>query len=587
MYCLRYLADKIQGGYLPPRDWIDCWGPRLPGLLLALSLPFLLSGVVRTVLHLALPASLVLSSVACLAMFVLLVPWLRGKARPSGSWVIELVGLLPIAFAVWTLYHPDFGGFPNLDGWDGGNHVYIKDRFASVEPGIYNGQITYYALTWWLEKLFGLDSFRSFTVAFYFLVVVTLSLSLLITFTFLHGKATNRAALWASVAVAVLGSCGVSWLVVLPLYHYNQGAGYYVHLFGLLPLMLLWAADACIRLQMLRILALLAALALLRFTYALNLADTIVAVAFVLVCEGFRGRWRIAQGLLVAGLCAAAFLVVVELRPIFKMWGGMQRFDVGDVQHANLTTIIIATLTTTIAAWTRLPWDFLRSRLFRTLRFPLAFAAANSGFFQYFRQGKGLQYYYLTKYQIWGSILVAFVAVIVLSHLVLVLLERASWRRPRVFMLAAAVGVMCVMVPKIWATTFIKYRNSLFERMRPHSTSYKSLRPLADVVAIKRIKTILAEKDKKFGGYLTSFFPMFSFMNGVLGRHAGYQEFFPPATERGYCVFWVGRDRDTYPLGPTRILDAIRNRVAAQGFTCEEYPVPWKSTPQSLCHRCF
>jgi hypothetical protein len=80
---------------------------------------------------------------------------------------------------------------------------------------------------------------------------------------------------------------------------------------------------------------------------------------------------------------------------------------------------------------------------------------------------------------------------------------------------------------------------------------------------------------------------MFSFMNGTLGRHTGFQEFFPPAVEPGACVFWISRERDTFRLGPADKLDALRNAAAAAGRTCAEYPVPWKTTPQSLCFHCY
>jgi hypothetical protein len=80
---------------------------------------------------------------------------------------------------------------------------------------------------------------------------------------------------------------------------------------------------------------------------------------------------------------------------------------------------------------------------------------------------------------------------------------------------------------------------------------------------------------------------MFSFMNGTLGLHSGRQEFFPPTTLPGTCAFWVSRERDIYRLGPADKLDALRSNVAAAGSTCAEYPVPWKTTPQSLCYHCY
>ena len=520
-------------------------------------------------------------------MVVVLMPWLRTRRlRPSGA--VEIACLLPVGFAVWALYHRDFGGFPNLDGWDGGSHVLIKDLFAGVAPDIYSRQVSYYGYVWWLEKIFHLDAFRSFAMAFYVAVIGTLALAMTITFTFLRGEAqANRMVRSTGIVATALATGGILWLVLLPLLHYNQAAGYYVHLFALLPLMLVWAVDVCVRLQFLRVLALLGGVALLRYSYALNLADVAVATAFVLLFEGFRGRWRIIQGLLVAGLSAAAYVAIRELRPVFRVWGGMQRFDMDEILKADLLLVGIVFVYTVATAWKNVPWDFIRSRLFRTVRFPLFFALASSTFLSIFRKEQGVQYYYPTKYQIWACMLLAFVLVIVLAHLLQVWATRLSWRRPRAYVLAALVGLLLATVPSIWQKTFAGYRETLQERMGPHHATYKYLRPLADVEAVARIKSVLSTNHKQFGGYLTSFFPMFSFMNGMFGHHAGHQEFFSPASEPGHCVFWVSKDRDTFPLGPTHILDGLRNRAAGDGSTCDEYKVPWKSTPQSLCYHCY
>jgi hypothetical protein len=558
-------------------------------MLLAFSLPFLLSGMIRAVTALSLPFSLILAFIPCFAMVIMLMPWLRSAGlRSSGTWWIEVIGVIPIGFAIWALFHRDFGGFMNLDGWDGGSHVFIKDQFATWANNIYNSQVTYYAFTWWLEKLFHLDSFRSFTIAFYVIVAGVLSFPLAIAFTFVHGEASsNRVALGTGIVVTVLATMGILWLVLLPLFHYNQAAGYYVHLFGLLPMMFAWAVDVLIRKQILRILALLGTLVLLRYTYALNLADMAIAVAILLTMEGFRGRWRIIQGLLVMGLCVAAWLVVSQLQPIFKVWGGMQRFDVDKVLKADLLllgVILVYVVATSVQA---LRWDCFRTPLFRVLRFPLFFAATSSVLFCILRTVKGVQYYYVTKYQIWACILLAFALVIVLSHLSLVFVSRCWWRRPGNFIRIVLVGVLLATVPGLWTQSFAGYHETLQERVGAHRPSYRFLRPLVDVEAIARIKTVLSVKHKRFGGYLTAFFPMFSFMNGVLGRHAGYQDFFPAALEPGYCVFWVTRERDIYRLGLAQRMDGQREVAAAAGSTCAEYKVPWKSTLQSLCYHCY
>jgi hypothetical protein len=589
---LGVLSERLRSGPLARPVWIDVSGPRLPCFVLALTVPFLLSGAIRALTSLSLPLSLGLAVVVCAGLGRVLWPWLRALAagmRDPQNWIVEAAGLLPIGFAIWALYARDFGGFPNLDGWDGGSHVFIKDKFASTTPAIYSGQVTYYAFTWWIEKLLHLDSLRSFAAAFYVAVTATLAFPLMIAFAIVRGEASaSRGALAAGIAVTVLGTLGVLWLVVLPLLHYNQAGGYYVHVFGLLPLMVLWAADALIRLQPVRVAALIGGFVLLRYTYSLNLADVALAVAFVLLVEGFRGRWRIVQGLVLAGLGVAALMIVPELRPIFRLWGGMQRFDVDNILKADLLLVAGLCLYAAVTSWKGPLSGWLCSPLSRAIRFPLIFALAGSAFLSIFRQGAGVQYYYVTKYQIWACILLAFAFVILLAHLAAVLAQRPALRRPSVWLRALLVAALLATVPGIWLKTFADYRTTLQERMRPHGPPYAYLRPLVDVEAIARIKSVLSGSNKRFGGYLTAFYPMFCFMNATLGHPPGdFEVFFSPDTHPGYCVFWVTKELDIYRLGPAANLDALRSKVAAADASCAEYPVPWKTTPQSLCHRCY
>jgi hypothetical protein len=581
---------RLRSWRTPSGDWLDFQGPWLPVPLLALGLPFLLSGPVRAVTSLSLPLSLGLAVLMCAGIGWLLWPWLRWNGlRPRFSWTIELLGIVLPGLAIWALYVSDFAGFPNLDGWDGGSHVFIKDQFASLAPTIYQAQVSYYAFTWWLEKLLGLDGLRSFAVAFYVTVAMTVLVPLAIVWAVLRGRTGCRpAGLIAGLLAAVAGMLGALWWVVLPLLHYNQAAGYYVHLFGFLLLLALWAIDALLRQQALRVVALLGGFVLLRYTYALNLADAALALAGVLLLEGFRGRWRLLQALLVAGLVVVAVVAVVELRPVFRVWGGMQRFDVDKLLKTDLT-VVAATAVFLLAslgddgpgrAW-------LRSSLVRALRFPLLFALASNLLVSVLRQGKGVQYYYVTKYPMWACMLLALAVVVALAHLAGLLCERGWARRPTVWLRGLVMAALLAAATPSWAGIFVGYRTTMLERVRAHGPAYQHLHPLADVEALGRIKRLLATEHKRFGGYLTAFFPMFSFMNAELGRHAGYQEFFPPSTEPGTCVFWVSPARDIHRLGPAHKLDALRAAVALPGSPCVEYRVPWKPTPQSLCHRCY
>jgi hypothetical protein len=588
---LARMADRLRQGGLAPEQWVDTLSPWMPFLLLLLVLPLLLTGPIRTLTSLPLPWSLALALVIYAVVVRALWPWLRGCAswvRSPRMWVCEGVAMIPVGLAIWALYVRAFSGFPNLDGWDGGSHVLIKDQFAAFAPTIYNGQVAYHAFVWWLETLLRIDSFHSFAAAFYVTVAVTVALPVAIAFAVVRAEAAqSRLALGAGMSATVLGTVGALWLVVLPLLHYNQGAGYYVHVFGLLPLMLLWAADALIRHQSLRVAALLSGFVLLRYTYSLNLADAALAVACVLLVEGFRGRWRIMQLLVVAALVVAARHIVHALRPIFLVWGGMQRFDVDQLRGADLRIIVAGTIYLLLSAWQTPGRASSRSPMSRALAFPLCFGLASSVLVSIFRQGKSVQYYYVTKYQMWAAVLLAFVVVILVAHVTALVMNRTWLRRPSVWLRLLVVVVLLDKAPAMVEPIFAGYRTSMMERVRPHGPTYKHLLALADVGAVARIKRILAAEHKQFGGYLTAFFPRFSFMNAMLGYHSGRQEFFPPVTRPGFCVFWVTKERDIHRLGRAHHLDVLRSQVATPGSTCVEYDVPWKSSRQSLCYRCY
>jgi hypothetical protein len=592
MKCLIHsLTAWLRGSSLRVPAHADPQGPRLPILFLVLTLPFLVSGPIRTLSQLSLPISLLVAMAICAAASVLLWPrlmrTLKSLRRPS-AWVSEGASLLVIGFAVWALYNSDFGGFMNLDGWDGGTHVVIKDQFATVAPGWYQGQVSSYALAWWLERILRIDAFRSFTIVFYVAVVAVAAFPLVVAFALtrassLAGKLPGLVA----TAVTVLGMVGVMLAVVLPLLHYDQAAGYYPQVFGLALLMALWAADAMIHAPRTRIVVLLCGFVLVRYTYALNLADIAIALAVIILLERFQGWWRIAQVAIVLGLFAAAYLIIEALLPAFHMWGGIQGFNMDRALEANLLLVGAMGLYVLANSWRLLPRFWLGSPLFAAIRFPLFFGLTTSALFSCFRQVKSVRYYYMLKYQMWACVLLASAFVVILFHLSFSLARWSSARKPSLWLRTLLVIVSLVTVSVLWIGAFAGYRTTLQERMLSHGPPYRYLRPLADVEAIARIGSVLSSKNKQFGGYLTAFFPMFSFMNATLGHHAGYQDFFPPAISPGFCVFWVTKERDIYRLGPADKLDALRSQVAAAGSTCSEYRVPWKTTPQSLCYHCY
>jgi hypothetical protein len=137
----------------PPAGWVEGGWPKLiPLLLLPLALP-IVSGAVRAVTGLGLPLGLLFGLPLVLGVAALFWPWIRetrASYRIGREVVFELMVLIPVAYAVATLYDGHFQGFPNIDGWDGGSHVYLRDQFVKDAPSAYGGFVSYYAVTYWL-----------------------------------------------------------------------------------------------------------------------------------------------------------------------------------------------------------------------------------------------------------------------------------------------------------------------------------------------------------------------------------------------------------------------------------------------------
>ena len=191
-------------------------------------------------------------------------------------------------------------------------------------------------------------------------------------------------------------------VVILPLLHYNQAAGYYVHTFGLLPLLGLWLADARIRSPLLRLAALGVGVSMVRYTYSLNLADTSVAVAAVLLVDETRrvaeSRARLGRG----GPTAAAFWVATQHRPHFPYLGWHARHSTAELRKADTMLLGGCVLYLATQGYGSRWRPLLASPIVRAVRFPVFFAAANAAFFTHFAQGKGVQRYYPWKYQMLG-----------------------------------------------------------------------------------------------------------------------------------------------------------------------------------------
>jgi len=118
-------------------------------------------------------------------------------------------------------------------------------------------------------------------------------------------------------------------------------------------------------------------------------------------------------------------------------------------------------------------------------------------------------------------------------------------------------------------------------------------RPLADLAAWSRIEHTLDETHKRFGGYITSYWPMFNFMNAALDYFNGGRVFWEHGgthLAKGYCVFWERGKVDwwsnSYDLTPPLKLEVavLESHADSQ---CVSYRAHWNhAISRTLCHVC-
>lgn len=564
--------------------------PVLSALVIML-LPLLLSGPLRTITGLSLATCLWLSLPTTL---LLLLPFRRElltMARGNGAWrraASDLALLLIASASIGLLFNRYFDGLVNYVGSDGGEHAELVRQFATTNAHAYNGCTSMFGLIFWLQRLFGLDVFGGMSACFYVAVAFTGAVPLIATSyaLCLPAAATARAFL-CGLGLALLINLELQYRVILPIEHYNQSDGFFPHVFGFVPLLILWLVDGLVRPRRLRIALLMAGVVLYRYTYVLNLADVLVSLSVLLLLESFHHDVSVVERWLLRGaplvLCAGAAMVLLRLRPILDLYGWFREYDQATLLTAQLLGAGVLSLVASHARTLGLD-----GAVERWLRLPVVFGVVNVAGVVGLSWLQPNARYYLLKYPIHGVVLLA--AALALAAAGLLLSLRQGTRAllvPKLTALAllgATVG--------LWSVALREYRPSFVERAF-NKPPFRENRPLADRDAMRRIHATLEREHEQFGGYLIANMPMFIFTNAAFGYYNGGQEFWRHGSlkqEPGYCVFWEdpkgnwwGDWEKAFPLRRTQ--EALQADPAA---TCEDYPAKWDpSRRRVLCHRCY
>ncbi len=527
-----------------------------------------------------------------------LLPWLLWAtcAALMADWLFHL------------LWVPETHGLVTVGGGDAGHHMGIAHQVATLNPKVYVGQTGAHTTAWLLGQLAGLGIADALAwgwigggMAFYALVLAAVTATV---------RDLRPAAQWVAIPLAaglmVSGSADYvpMWL------HYYQAEGFFGHLYCLVPLALLLLASASADRWWLRVLAATCAVGVLRFTYALNAGEALVALALLAwgaaLARGPRWWQRAALGLAGVGACGAAWFAWTKLWALQKMTGGIMPHDL------TTETVVLGTLTLVSAGVALCTWVAGRAlalpSLARVSRAALVLAVLALCPWLVHRHWDlhwdlPREYYYRKH-----ATLALLTLSVALPALAATLYAHAVERRQALALAVLAVATLhftdAVVAKQALAGKRIAW--SYRERVDP-KVRWRINTPLWEPRTQARMQAVLRERGKRFGGYQHPSWPVHSAMNSAFPgwrptvkqtvvdiKEARWKEWIQGLPARpGTCRFFTAaraeligfarHDRrmkgKTFPL--------VRQLLARRDLRCERWQPPRKEQkPQRLCWVC-
>jgi hypothetical protein len=544
---LARLLSAVDGRALAREQWLRAGWPRA-ALVFVLAIPLLVAGPLRFATGISLGLAFLL---ATLLSILALAPFVRAFTTSGLSRRRELIVTAAAAavavFAAALPYNYHFHGIANylaVDGYmgvDGGYHLSNYFAFVRRTPTIYGGFVSLYSF-WDALRLGPRHLLLPLNIGFMFTRVVAALAPCLVSATVLYRYRDRARAYYLGGAACVVATLAVQYAIVLPLETFHQMGGFWSHLFGLVPLMALWIADVLVRQRLLRLLALLGAVALYRYTYGLNLGDLIAAVAALVALETLARAlppWvrALLAGAVVVGYYAARYCFLLTV-PLHYDWGWIVTHDV--VAACGGQRLVLASFALTLLFWPARATT-AGSGIVRALRFPLVFGLANLYFIHRIQALPTGTFYYFAKYDFHAVVLVACGAVVVVSYWVAVFAARPH---P-----ATAAGLVAVVA--LAALGLVQVRRAFepyqegFREQALGAAVYRRSQAWVLPAAVTRMQQTLDREHKSFGGYLSKRLPMFIFTNSLFDHaETSWLRGRTLSATPGTCVFW---DADRYP----------------------------------------
>jgi hypothetical protein len=567
-------------------------------LLPALLVPLALSAPIRHVTQLSMPLALASATALCAALALwmktprlALVDRDRPRARVLGA---SLLALELVLF--FSLYNFAFRGMINTQvGVDTGTHTGLFFDFIRDTPDVYKGFVAFYGLMYF-DWLFSASAFHALRFAFY-------AWALTVPFAFAGGLAAAMderepaaAARGGAIATALFG-VPILFGFVFPLLSYHQSDGFFSHLFGFFPVLLLLLTHTLVaeRRQRAIITALLVVLE--RYTYPANFAEIVVTSMVMWWPDVRSSRWWKA-GFVVAALAGlgASAMVLQQLWDLRAMDGFFTEYKYGWVLPVQLVLALVFLLARDLL---RMLGMTASAAALRFLRYGGTFSLAN-GILQalYLSSGEPIKYYYL-KYGLYAVLLLAPCLFTLLAVVTVNLVERGGVRRfaAEPGMRRAGCWSMAILASLLLALwhAFGDYHEPAWQRAL--GGPYTKIYAFYDGDAEERIERVLAKENKKLGGFFSMFWPRAYFHNISHGKltEGGYLDrayrWWNVANlfkeEAGQCYFWQGTP-SVYSQIPLPQAAQVTRLGKRANVTCEQYPVRWDPGAKTmLCWTCM
>jgi len=568
---------------------------RTPWLTLApllVLLPFCMSGAVRFTLGWGFAASLVatvgiaaVGTTFALRQRLLMIA--QARSAQAGAATLALASLLvAVTYRLW--WTPLFDGLPNsAHGVDLGSHVLIYQGFLT-DPKQYEGFVGMYALMRWYVLMLRGDAslptaiwhgLRFTHYAFLLSVPVAIAAA---SFPALASLPTRKKVWSAALLALPLQLATFVGVLYPPLQIYGADA-YYSQIAGLYPLLFGWLSFGLLEGALARFVVACGWIVVQRFTYGLNLGDTLVTLAVLALWDvrTFERAWlRVVALVFVPLALGAAWFACVKLWPLRTYGPELNSHLRAWILPTQLLLSMLLLFAPTALTSAQVEAGASARRLWR---YAGVFGLVNGGLTTLYLAFDEPQLYYITKYHLYATLLVVLGALQLACTLIAHGVHAGFRSFPRPFASGALVVTTLSLLGLVKG-----YRPAhamaieRVQRTPDNQQLFAAYEPRLQAMIERTLKL----QKKRFGGLYDPWWPRAFvhnalykvFADGSMSVHfprwqAAEMVFY---TQPGRCYFIVGTP-DTYHAAPGSPMWHQLTAFYDQGKHCTSYRPEWNN----------